>query len=203
WPGHGPGSACGKNLGGLPVTSLAYERATNWGVRCESEPDFVREVLQGQPEPPTYFKHMKRLNRDGPAVLGGFREPARLDDAELPAALTRGEAVVDLRPTKQVLAGAIPGTLSIPVGNSFPTWAGWFLPYDRPVSLLANDVERARAAVRQLAMIGIDRVRGWYGPGVFAAWDKARGPLATTPSMDARGAVERAREGELGALRVR
>jgi hydroxyacylglutathione hydrolase len=203
WPGHGPGSACGKNLGGLPVTSLAYERQTNWGVRSTIESDFVREVLAGQPEPPAYFKHMKRMNKDGPAILGGFREPPRLDDAELPDSLARGDVIVDLRPTKEVLAGAIPGTLTIPVGTSFPTWAGWFLPYDQPVSLLASDVERARSAVRQLAMIGLDRVRGWYGPGAFAAWERARGPLASTPSIDAKEAFERAKKGELVLLDVR
>ena len=203
WPGHGPGSACGKNLGGLPVTSLAYEKLTNWGVRCADEADFVREVLAGQPEPPAYFKHMKRLNKEGPPILGGFREPPRLEDNELPEALARGDAVVDLRPTKEVLAGAIPGTLSIPVGTSFPTWAGWLLPYDRPVSLLANDGARALAAVRQLAMIGLDQVRGWYGPGAFEAWRRANGPLAVTPTIEAREAFERAQRGELLLLDVR
>jgi hydroxyacylglutathione hydrolase len=203
WPGHGPGSACGKNLGGLPVTSLAYERLTNWGVRATNEAEFVREVLAGQPEPPAYFKHMKRMNKDGPPMLGGFRAPARLDDAELPAALDRGDVVVDLRPTKDVLAGAIPGTLSIPVGGSLPTWAGWLLPYDKPISLLATDEERVLAAVRQLAMVGLDHVRGWYGPGAFAAWQRAKGPLAVTPSIEAREAFERAQRGELLLLDVR
>jgi len=203
WPGHGPGSACGKNLGGLPVTSLAYERLTNWGVKTTNEAEFVREVLAGQPEPPVYFKHMKRMNKDGPAMHGEFREPPRLDDAGLPAALARGEIVVDLRPTKAVLAGAIPGAFSIPVGTSFPTWAGWLLPYDQPISLLSNDGARALAAVRQLAMIGLDDVRGWYGPGAFEAWPRTNGPLAVTPSIGAREAFERAARGELVLLDVR
>ena len=203
WPGHGPGSACGKSLGGLPVTSIAYERLTNWGLRTTNEAEFVREVLNGQPEPPAYFKHMKRMNKDGPPILGGFRVPARLEDGELPAALARGEAIVDLRPTRDVLAGAIPGTLSIPVGTSFPTWAGWLLPYDRPVSLLANDEARALAAVRQLAMVGLDQVRGWYGPGAFEAWRRANGPLAVTPSIEPREAFERAQRGEVVLVDVR
>ena len=203
WPGHGPGSACGKNLGGLPATSLAYEKLTNWGVRAASEAEFVREVLAGQPEPPVYFKHMKRMNKEGPAILGGFREPPRLDDAELPAGLARGDVIVDTRSTMDVLAGAIPGTLAIPLGSSFPTWAGWLLPYDKPVSLLAEDAARALAAVRQLAMIGLDDVRGWYGPGAFAAWERARGPLAVTPTIDAKAAFERAKNGELVLLDVR
>ena len=203
WPGHGPGSACGKNLGGLPVTSLAYERLTNWGVKTTNEAEFVHEVLAGQPEPPVYFKHMKRMNKDGPAMHGEFREPPRLDDAGLPAALARGDIVVDLRPTKAVLGGAIPGAFSIPVGTSFPTWAGWLLPYDQPISLLSNDGARAFAAVRQLAMIGLDDVRGWYGPGAFEAWPRTNGPLAVTPSIGAREAFERAARGELVLLDVR
>ncbi len=203
WPGHGAGSACGKNLGAVPVTTLAYEKLTNWGVRSESESEFVREVLAGQPEPPVYFKHMKRINKEGPPILGAFREPPRLADDAILAALERGDAIVDLRPTKDVLAGAIPGVLGIPVGGSFPTWAGWFLPYDRPVSLLANDAERVRAAVRQLAMIGLDDVAGWYGAGAFAAWERSRGALAVTPGIAAGEAFERARRGELVLLDVR
>jgi len=203
WPGHGPGSACGKALGGLPVTTLAYERLTNWGLRAERAEDFVHQVLAGQPEPPAYFRHMKRINKEGPPILNGFREPPHLDDSNLPAALDRGDVVVDVRPTKDVLAGAVPGTLSIPVGGSFPTWAGWLLPYDRPLSLLAPDAARALAAVRQLAMIGLDRVSGWYGLGALAAWERARGPLAITPSVEPREAFVRAQRGEVVLLDVR
>ena len=51
WPGHGSGSACGKALGGVPVSSLGYERLTNWGLREGSEQAFVEAVLAGQPDP--------------------------------------------------------------------------------------------------------------------------------------------------------
>ncbi len=203
WPGHGAGSACGKNLSGLPVTTLAYERLTNWAVRCEDEASFVTEVLAGQPEPPAYFKHMKRINKNGPPLLGAFREPPRLPDDAIVAAVERGEPVVDLRATKDVLAGGIPGVLAIPVGGSFSTWAGWLLPYDRPLLLLANDVARANAAVRQLAMIGLDHVAGWFGPEAFAAWARAKGALAVTASIDARAAFDGMQRGELRVLDVR
>jgi hydroxyacylglutathione hydrolase len=203
WPGHGAGSACGKSLGAVPVTTLAYEQLTNWGLKNGSEEAFVREVLAGQPEPPAYFKHMKRINKQGPPILGGFREPPRLADEDIVTALERGDVIVDLRPTRELLEGAIPGVLGIPVGNSFPMWAGWFLPYDRPVTLLANDAARVRAAVRQLAMIGLDDVAGWYGPGAFAAWSSARGALAVTPAIAPTEAFERAKRGELVLLDVR
>jgi hydroxyacylglutathione hydrolase len=203
WPGHGAGSACGKNLGAVPVTTLAYERLTNWGLKREREDDFVREVLAGQPEPPAYFKHMKRLNKEGPPIFGAFREPPKLPDVGLAAALERGETIVDLRPTKQVMAGGVPGVLGIPVGGSLPTWAGALLPYDRPVALLADDVARVMAAVRQLALVGLDQVAGWYGPGALEAWERGRGALAVTPSIEAPEAFARAGRGELVLLDVR
>jgi len=203
WPGHGAGSACGKNLGALPCTTLAYESLTNWGVKCTDEEAFVREVLAGQPDPPAYFKHMKRMNQQGPAILGGFREPPRLVDEAIAGAVERGDPIVDLRPTADLLAGSIPGVLGIPVGGSFPTWAGSLLPYDRPISLLAPDRARALAAVRQLALIGLDDVAGWYGPGAFDAWQRSRGALAVTPAIGAQPAFEAAKTGELVLVDVR
>src|SRR5690606_37063366 len=75
WPGHGAGSACGKSLGAVPQTTLGYERVVNWGLTSPSEAEFVREVLEGQPDPPRYFAEMKRINREGPRVLGAFARP--------------------------------------------------------------------------------------------------------------------------------
>ncbi len=203
WPGHGAGSACGKNLGGLPATTLAYEKLTNWGVRSENETAFVREVLAGQPEPPVYFKEMKRINKQGPPFLGGFRDPEKLAGERIVELVDGGEVVVDLRSSAANAAGAIPGTLHIPAGNTFTTWAGWLLPYDRPVYLLANDLAEVRAAVRDLAMIGLDRVAGWLGEDTLAAWTKASGALIATPSISASDAARKLAARQVTLLDVR
>ncbi len=74
WPAHGAGSACGKSLGGVPVSTLGYEKATNWAFKVADEGSFVQEVLSGQPEPPKYFAMMKHLNkvRTGNSRSDGF-----------------------------------------------------------------------------------------------------------------------------------
>jgi hydroxyacylglutathione hydrolase len=46
---------------------------------------------------------------------------------------------VDTRPARQFVERAVPGTINIPVGRAFITWAGWLLPYDRDFYLLADD----------------------------------------------------------------
>ena len=78
FPGHGAGSACGKALGAVPTTTLGYEKLANWGLTAADEAEFIQMVLAGQPEPPTYFAEMKRINKEGPAILGGFAHPPRL-----------------------------------------------------------------------------------------------------------------------------
>src|SRR6059058_4240911 len=93
WPGHGAGSACGKALGGMPSTTLGYERLFNWAFQETDEQQFVRAVLTGQPEPPRYFGRMKKLNRDG-VPARPTEAPSRLDVPALSAALAGGDTTV-------------------------------------------------------------------------------------------------------------
>lgn len=167
WPGHGAGSACGKALGAVPTSTLGYERVVNWALRHETEEGFVAEVLADQPEPPTYFATMKRLNRDGPPLLEGSTAPEQLPD-EVLSAQTDGH-IVDLRARDAWKATHRRGSLSIPFNRSFLNWAGWLLDPDREILLVAADSDEARAAAEALRLIGLDRVRGWVGSGAVAA----------------------------------
>jgi hydroxyacylglutathione hydrolase len=179
WPGHGAGSACGKALGAIPSSTVGYERLANWGVATTDERQFVEEVLAGQPEPPRYFGEMKRINRDGPRVLGALPTPRRLPADALAGVLAGGGVVVDARAAAAFAAGHVPGTLNIPLGPSFTTWAGWLLPYDRDVRLLVDDASGggadAEEAVRDLALIGLDRVAGVFGGEAVQEWRAATG----------------------------
>jgi hydroxyacylglutathione hydrolase len=113
WPGHGAGSACGKSLGAVPSTTLGYERIANWALAEDDQGEFVRTVLAGQPEPPKYFAAMKRINRDGPRVLGGFPKPARRSADALASLLAEGVLVVDTRSAALFASRHVPGTINI------------------------------------------------------------------------------------------
>ena len=178
WPGHGAGSACGKALSAIPTSTLGYEKRFNWAFRHVDEDDFAAEVLAGQPEPPMYFARMKEINRDGPPLLGEIRRPARIDGARLRELLAGGATVVDTRPAAEWARGHVPGTLSVPLGKSFATWAGSVLPYDRPFHLIADDA-RVDEAVHDLAAVGLDARGGYAAPDVVHAWVAEHGPLAT------------------------
>jgi hydroxyacylglutathione hydrolase len=185
WPGHGAGSACGKALGAVPQTTLGYEKLFNWGLAMDDEEAFVQAVLAGQPEPPMYFAQMKRINRDGPRVLGGFQRPQRLPENRLEALLERGATVVDTRHASEFAAAHVPGTINIPLGRSFTTWAGSVLPYDQDFYLVVEDASSAllEEVVRDLAMIGLDRVAGCFSTGVVDAWVQSHRAAQGVPEV--------------------
>ena len=195
WPGHGAGSACGKSLGAAPQTTVGYELRFNWAFAVAGEDEFVRQVLAGQPDPPKYFAEMKRVNRDGPPVLGALPRPAAIDAGRLAGVIADGAIVVDTRSTADHAAGHVPRTQNIPFNAEFTTRAGWLVPYGRDVYLLVGDgggagAETAAAAARDLAMIGLDRVAGYFEPSALGAWT-ATGVLETIPQMNAGELAQR------------
>lgn len=199
WPAHGAGSACGKGLGGVPVTTLGYEEQANWAFKIGDEEEFVREVLAGQPEPPVYFAQMKRINRDGPPMIGDLSAPLpKLDPTEWGRYVASGATLTDTRSSETVLQARIPGTLHVPMGSGFTNWAGWFVPYDRPIVLIAEDQAAAQEAKRDLALIGLDDVQGWFGPEVVAHVETKH-----IDQMSFDQAMERFREGRATLLDVR
>lgn len=198
-PGHGAGSACGKGISSVPSSTVGYERMFNWAFGVQDEEEFVRTVLEGQPEPPTYFAEMKRINREGPPLLDGFRRPERLAADRLEAVLSAGGLVVDTRPAAEYAKGYVPGTVNIPLNRSFNTWAGWLVPYHRPFHLIVDDAQ-VDEAVRDLAMIGLDAVAGTLPHDAVTSY---AGPLGTVPQVDSGTLAERMRAGEVAVLDVR
>lgn len=205
WPGHGAGSACGKALGAVPFSTLGYEKIANWGFTTEDEDEFVGMVLEGQPEPPKYFAEMKRINKEGPAILGGFRRPERRSPEAITGLLKNRGVVVDTRPAATFAAGHIAGTINIPLNKSFSTWAGWLIPFDREFYLITEaGCDRCiDDAVRDLAMIGLDRVGGYFEAGVIESWASWGGALATVPQISVNELAKLVTAGGASVIDVR
>lgn len=206
WPAHGAGSACGKSLGAVPSSTIGYEKLFNWGLQYDEEDAFVEAVLADQPEPPKYFAEMKRINKEGPAILGGMPRPERLGDARLLELVDDGAIVVDTRDRGAYAVGHVPGTINIPLNRSFNTWAGWLLPYDQDIYFLVDETGAeafAEEAAYDLAMIGLDRVAGYFGSAAIEHWTASGRPLATVEQIDLDTLRERIDRDEVHLLDVR
>ena len=205
WPGHGAGSACGKALGAVPQSTLGYEKLFNRGLAADDEDEFVRGVLAGQPEPPKYFAEMKRINRDGPPILRGLPHPPHLPEDRLVRLVEEGALVVDARRAADFAVAHVPGTINIPLNRSFSTWAGWLVPYDADVHLIlpSGEPEAVHRAVRELAMIGLDRVAGYFTGGALDAWAAQGRELASVRQIGSRELAERLALGTAAVIDVR
>jgi hydroxyacylglutathione hydrolase len=163
WPGHGAGSACGKGISAVPHSTLGYERRFNWAFTAKTEAEFVANVLSGQPDPPPYFAVMKRINKEGPAPVSDRPVP-RIADDKL-AQTVSNALVIDTRPAEDFAKGHVAGTLNIPLGGSFITWAGWLIPSDQDFYVVTDRIDDVR---RALGLIGLDRIAGVFPPAAAA-----------------------------------
>ncbi len=202
WPGHGAGSACGRDLGAVPSTTLGYEKLFNWAFGQNDETVFVGELLSGQPEPPRYFGVMKRVNRDGPPLLNEVNQAERLHFNHLESVIANGGLIVDTRPAGVFAANHIPGTLNIPHDSTFINWAGWLIEYDRPYYLI-TDPHLADSIIRDLGAIGLDNCGGYFETPAVRAWATAGHELQCYNSAFPSQVVEQLERGEVAFVDVR
>ncbi len=162
-PAHGAGSACGKALGSVPNSTVGYEEKFNPALKLAlsaSEGEFVKFILSNQPEPPTYFGQMKRVNKTGPAVLGALPQPRAMTLDEVAARLEEsGFVVLDTRDQWAFLAGHLRGSFFAPP-EKFSDFAGSYLAPGDEIVLVVKDTDEVDEYIRQLVRMGFDKIVG-------------------------------------------
>ena len=182
WPAHGAGSACGKALGAVPMSTVGYEREFNAAIDSakRSEDEFVAAILDGQPEPPMYFARMKRDNKIGPKVLGSLPQPKHLFVDDLKALSGNTDvAVLDTRLDRSAfMARHLPGSLYAGFNKSFNSAAGSIIEEDMDIYLII-EADQVEEAVRDLIRIGLDNIKGYATPATLEAYAEAHGEMAS------------------------
>ncbi|MGP3911426.1 rhodanese-like domain-containing protein [Nonomuraea sp. 10N515B] len=153
YPTHGEGSFCTATGAGRLTSSIGAELTDNPLLAIDDADAFADRVLADPMPIPAYYRRM------GPAnTLGGAPMPP-VGVPELDA-VPAGSHVVDIRPRQVQARGMLPGSLGIELDDDFGAWAGWLLPYQEPITLVAEPGQDVAEAVTQLARIGIDTVQG-------------------------------------------
>ena len=177
WPAHGAGSACGKSLGAVPVSTIGYENRFNPAIQFSSnEAEFVDYILAGQPEPPLYFARMKRENKLGPKLLGALPEPRTLRLDELKQLDPKKVALIDSRSWSQYRSGHIAGSFFHAFNRSFVTDIGSMVGDDPDIYLICGAAE-LEPICRSLVRIGLDKIKAWIDPSALSEYVKAGGVL--------------------------
>lgn len=172
WPAHGAGSACGKSLGAVNMSTIGYEKIRNWAVQLlNDKAAFTEELLADQPEPPRYFSMMKKLNKVDRKLLTEVPKIKNLSHEEYQQAKKNELKLIDARPKEKYAGSFLKGALNIPNDNSFATWMGWFLNYEEYFVLVAASSE-TEELTRKLMRIGMDKIQGYITPEQLSTFEK-------------------------------
>ncbi|MEL6676563.1 MAG: MBL fold metallo-hydrolase [Bacteroidota bacterium] len=217
YPGHGAGSACGKNLSSETTDTLGNQKRTNYALRADmTEQEFVDEVLEGLMPPPGYFPQNVLLNITGYQSLDTVLEQgtqALPVEAFESFANDTDALIIDTRSKEAFRKGFIPNSIFIGIDGSFATWVGTLVPDVKQEILIVADEDRVEEVVTRLARVGYDQARGFLQGG-FEAWKAAGKEIDVIASIsveelaaleapaivDARKASEFESEHVMGAL---
>jgi len=108
-----------------------------------------------------------------------------------------------MRKASDFAVGHVPGTINIPLNGSFTTWAGWLVPYTADFYLITDRPESVPTAVRDLAMIGLDRVAGYFDASALQAWAAAGRQFGTIPQLEPADLAESLKHGRISLVDVR
>ena len=199
-PTHGAGSFCANvSPDGPPTSSIGAERLGNPALTVVDEELFIAEQLTGLPAYPSYYAAMPSINRAGPPVLGSVPVPPPRAADEISTAMERGTWLVDAREGEAFARAHVPGSLSVPLEESFASYVGWLVPFGASLALLVPDAEALIKASTQLFRIGYEHLEGWLDGGIDA-WLASGRAVASYPSVPVEALAKEVRHGVAGAI---
>jgi hydroxyacylglutathione hydrolase len=173
YPAHGPGSACGKNLGPSTHSTIGEEKQYNYALKASTKEEFIKEVTDGIPPPPQYFPVNAKINKEGYESIDEVLQQGMkaMPVSEFKNMIDDETIILDTRHTDTFTEGFVPGAINIGLEGRFAEWAGSLLPFNAPI-LLVTEPGMEKESIIRLARVGFDKVIGHLAGG-FEAWKNA------------------------------
>ena len=187
YPGHGAGSACGKNLSKETVGTIGNQKKTNYALRADmTKEEFVKEVTNGLLPPPQYFPLNVKMNKEGYTdiheIIENGTKPLNPEDFEVIAIQTNA-LILDVRHQDDFTKGHIPKSIFIGIDGSFAPWVGAMIGDVKQPILLVTPKGREKETVTRLSRVGFDRTLGYLNQGI-EAWSKAGNAIDTIDGIE-------------------
>ncbi|HER43617.1 MAG TPA: MBL fold metallo-hydrolase [Candidatus Eisenbacteria bacterium] len=173
YPAHGAGSLCGRAMGAKWRSTIGYEKRYNAALNIRSRKRFIESLTTGMPPAPDHFSRCSAINAKGPTPLDKLPPTEELDAKSFSAAAQRGNSVVlDIYCYGGFGAQHVRSSYNIDLGGNFPTFAGWIMPPDKRILLVAGDGSQAEQAILWMRRVGLDKPVGLLKGGM-PEWVKA------------------------------
>ena len=186
YPGHGAGSACGKNMMKETVDTLKNQKKINYSLNGSfSKDDFIKELTDDLPVPPTYFPSNVKLNQEGykdfDIVLKKSLNPLSLNDFK---SLSKNDdtVILDVRDQDVFKQGFIPGSIFIGLKGGFAPWVGSVIKDINTKILVVCENDFEVETITRLSRVGFDNVLGYLKDG-FDVWKKSNEKIDSVKSI--------------------
>ncbi len=167
YPAHGPGSACGKNIGKETFSTIGEQKKFNYALKDMSREEFIEKVTDGILPPPLYFFEDARINKMGynpiDEVIRTNKKP--LTAVEFKKAVESGALILDTRKSDDFEKGFIPGSLNIGLNGQYAVWVGTLIDINRALVLITEE-EKEEEAILRLARVGYENAVGYLKGGI-------------------------------------
>ena len=187
YPGHGAGSACGKNMSEDTFDTLGHQKETNYALRADmTKEEFIKEVLTGLVQPPQYFPKNVMMNKGvntsySEIIAHGVR-PHLPEEFKNLIKTTEGVIVLDTRHEQTFKDAFIPGSYNFNIDDNFAPWVGAVIEnIEAPILFVADD-GREEEVVTRLARVGYDNTIGYLQGGI-EAWKDAGNAIDSIVSI--------------------
>lgn len=188
YPGHGAGSACGKNMMKETVDTLGNQKKVNYALRADmTVEEFVKEVTDGLLPPPYYFPYNVAMNKEGYVAVDEIlkRGETALEPTDVKQFIDeKNVLVLDVRTSEEFAKGHVPGALFIGIDGQFAPWVGALIKDIHQPLVLVTPEGRENETVTRLARVGYDNTLGYLAGGI-EAWKNAGFEIATINSVPA------------------
>lgn len=203
YPAHGPGSACGKNIGKETWSTIGQQKQTNYALQKMSREQFIKIVTAGLASPPKYFFEDAMINKNGydniDKVMQRNMKALTADDVK--KEIAAGALVLDTRMPDDFEKGFIKGSLNIGLNGQYAVWVGTLVDINRPLVIVAEEGQEEESILR-LARVGYENVKGFLKGGV-RTWSNTGNSLDKVESITADEFASRVKAGKGIVLDVR
>ena len=206
YPAHGAGSSCGKNLSNETFSTLGVQKKTNYALRQDmTKKEFVKELLDGMPLPPKYFKDNAMMNKLGYNSFEDVIEQGNksLEIEEFKNFLLNPEIILlDVRHQKDFMNKHIPNSIFIGLNGSFAPWVGSIIGDTNKKILLISPEGKEVETLTRLSRVGFDNCLGFLSGGINE-WENQGNPIASVETIKSKDFVDILKLNKINILDVR
>jgi glyoxylase-like metal-dependent hydrolase (beta-lactamase superfamily II)/rhodanese-related sulfurtransferase len=168
YPGHGPGSACGRKLGAETVSTLGVQKKLNYALQPLTKENFVLQITENLPEPPAYFFKDAAINKHGYNSLNSILQNEMIDltSEDVRSWVDKKAMILDVRSANNFAIAHIKNSLNIGLDGTLAIFAGSLIALNQPIVLIC-DMAKELEPLTRLARVGFENIVGYWDDDLY------------------------------------